>query len=598
MIHPLDQPFDADLILRKKRGLKRELLASPPALTRRIAVLGGPTSAELVDILELFLLRQGIGAEFYQCEYDKVGEDALFSTPELDAFKPELVVIATTQASLRQWPQPTDSPSSVHQLLESELARFRSYWDALAARHGGPIIQNNFEEPPTRSFGSLDAWDERGRIHFVREINQRFAAEARGRQGLLLHDLARVANCFGLDRWHDRRLWFMGKYGMAMEAVPAAAHSLACLIKALLGRSSKALVLDLDNTLWGGVIGDDGVGGIQLGQETPQGEAHTALQDYARGLNRRGVVLAVASKNEPAAALEGFGHPDTVLQAADFAAFKANWDPKHENLIAIAAELSLGPDALVFLDDNPVERAIVREGAPGVQVPEVGDEPSLYPVILDRAGYFETVSLTDDDLKRAGQYAANAQRDLTRASFKDYGEFLDSLDMEAEIGPFKDVYLDRVTQLTNKSNQFNLTTRRYSEPELRAVMADPAKVARYGRLKDKYGDNGLVSVVIGEVQGDALELVLWLMSCRVLKRGMEHAMADAIIAEARARGLKRLLGRYLPTAKNAMVKGFYGGLGFTQTADLDGGGTRWELALEGVTGVLNRHIRILDLPGA
>ena len=591
--HPLDHPFDPNLILRKKRALKRELSAQPPQLTRRIAVLGGPTTAELVDVLELFLLHAGIAPQFFQSEYNKFGEDALFGNPELDAFKPELVILFTTQASLRRWPEPAEPVDSARALLESELARFRSYWDALAARHACPIIQNNFDGPPLRSFGNMDAWDERGRVYFARELNQRFAAEARGRKDLLLHDLDRVASCFGLDRWHDRRLYYMGKYAMSMEAVPYVAHSLASLIKAMLGRSSKALVLDLDNTLWGGVIGDDGVGGIQLGQETAQGEAHAALQDHARQLRQRGVILAVASKNEPANAQEGFTHPDTVLKLEDFASFKANWDPKHENLIAMAAELSLGLDSLVFVDDNPVERAIVREGAPAVSVPEVGDEPSAYPMILDRAGYFETVALTDDDLKRAGQYAANAQRDLSRGSFKDYGQFLDSLDMEGEVRPFAELYLDRITQLTNKTNQFNLTTRRYSDAEMRAVLADPAKIARYGRLKDRYGDNGLVSVVIGEIQGEELDLVLWLMSCRVLKRGMEQAMFDGVAAAARERGLKRLTGRFLPTAKNAMVKEFYAGLGFTRAGDTEGGGSLWSLELGGAAAPLNRHIRLL-----
>ncbi|HTB33411.1 MAG TPA: HAD-IIIC family phosphatase, partial [bacterium] len=343
---------------------------------------------------------------------------------------------------------------------------------------------------------------------------------------------------------------------------------------------------------WGGVIGDDGVCGIQLGQETPQGEAHTALQDYARQLRQRGVILAVASKNEPANAQEGFTHPDTVLKLDDFASFKANWDPKHENLIAMAAELSLGLDALVFVDDNPAERAIVRQGAPGVAVPELGDDPSTYPVVLDRAGYFETVALTDDDLKRAGQYAANAQRDLSRAGFKDYGGFLDSLEMEAEIRPFSELYLDRITQLTNKSNQFNLTTRRYTETEMRAVMADPTKVALVGRLKDRYGDNGLVSVVIGEVDGGDLRLALWLMSCRVLKRGMEDAMANAVEAAGRERGLRRLVGEYLPTAKNGMVRDLYGRLGFTRESEDAAGRSIWALDLGQARDARAHHIRL------
>jgi len=590
----LDYPFDADLILRKKRSIKRDLLSKTPSIKKRIAVLGGPTTAEIVDILELFLLRADIGAEFLQSEFNKVEEDSLFGNPELEAFQPEILLIFTTQMNVKYWPGLGDTNGAATDCAEREILRFRSWWDALQARYVCPIIQNNFEEPHLRLFGNLDAWDERGRVHYIRDLNQRLAAEARARKGLFLHDLARDAARFGLDRWHDRRLWFLGKYGMAMEAVPFVAHSLAAEIKAMLGKSSKTLVLDLDNTLWGGVIGDDGVGGIQLGQETPQGEAYTALQQYALDLNRRGVILAVASKNETANALEGFKHPDTVLKAGDFAAFKANWDPKHENLIAIGAELSLGLDSLVFLDDNPVERAIVRQGAPGVCVPEVGDEAADYPLILDRSGVFETVSLTADDMVRAKQYAANTQRDLARASFPDYGAFLDSLEMTGEIGRFKEIYLDRITQLTNKSNQFNLTTRRYTESEVREVMGAPDKIGFYGRLKDKYGDNGLVSVVIGEVKEEEVELVLWLMSCRVLKRGMEHAMFDAVAEEARGRGLKRLRGTYLPTPKNGMVREFYSGLGFNRESISNEGVSRWVLELDTAGRKKNNHIKIVN----
>jgi FkbH-like protein len=577
--HPLDYPFDPVEVSRRKKPLRRELLAGGPFLDKRIAILGGSTTAEVKDLLELFLLRYGIRPSFYESEYNKWHEDVLFSAPDLLAFKPDLVYVHTSSVNLSVWPAMDATVAEVDALFKGTLDRFSTFWDRIASELRCPVIQNNFEEPWERPLGNLDAWDYRGRSHYTACLNAAFAAEARCRPTLYLQDLHYLASLHGLRAWHDRNHWYLYKYALAHEAIPDLAYNLARMVLAVFGGSKKGLVLDLDNTLWGGVIGDDGLQGLHLGPETPEGEVHTAIQAYAKALKERGVILAVSSKNEEANAREGFSHPDSILKTSDFSGFKANWDPKHENIAALASEINVGVDSLVFLDDNPAERAIVRGQLAGVAVPELGEEASGFLDTLDRGRYFETVSLSEDDLRRSEQYALRSDLGQAEARFADYGEFLRHLEMKAEIRGFQPLYYDRVTQLVNKSNQFNVTTRRYTLSEVQAAAVDPARITLYGRLKDRFGDHGLVSVVIGTARGKDLELDLWLMSCRVLKRGMEHAMMDELVRAARAKGLKRLLGRYLPTAKNAMVKDLYLDLGFSlERRDAEGAGAfRYDL---------------------
>jgi FkbH-like protein len=337
-------------------------------------------------------------------------------------------------------------------------------------------------------------------------------------------------------------------------------------VKAVYGRTKKCLVLDLDNTLWGGVIGDDGLQNLILGRDHPVGEGYWNFQRYVKNLRQRGILLAVCSKNELENAQEGFTHPDSILKLDDFSAFKANWNPKSENIREIAAELNIGLDSLVFVDDNPAERALVAAQVPEVAVPDVGSDVSFYAEALEREGYFETNRIVQDDLERAAFYQGNAERAALESTFQNYGEFLASLAMEAEIGPFLPVYLERITQLINKSNQYNLTTKRYTSAEVEAVSRDGNAITLYGRLRDKFGDNGLVSVIIASVHGDKAEIDLWLMSCRVLKRDMEIAMFDALAEECQARGVRTITGVYIPSKKNGMVADHYEKLGFSRVA--------------------------------
>ncbi len=573
-------PFDSGYILKKQRSLKKELLSDgTERIKKRIAILGGSTADAVKDILDLFLLNYGIEAEFYLSEYGQYYNEALFPSEELLSFKPDFVYIHTTNRNIDLYPDVNDSNQAVEEKLGCELSRYEEMWKSLSEKLGAVIIQNNFEQPSFRLLGNSDFTDRRGRVNFINRLNLGFGEYAERTKNFYINDINYISSCYGLDKWSDSRQWYMYKYALAMDAVPYLASNIAAIIKAALGKNKKVLALDLDNTLWGGVVGDDGVDGIRIGKDLPGGQVYSEFQEYVRLHKDIGVLLTVCSKNDMENAAAGLKHPDGVLKPEDFTMIKANWENKDINLIETAAELSLLPESFVFADDNPAERAIVKGQIPGIAVPEM-TEAENYIRILDRNRYFEILSLSDDDRKRGEMYKANAERAALRVSFADYGEYLDSLEMEAEIGDFLPVYLSRITQLTNKSNQFNLTTKRYTEAEIDAVYNSDSHIRLYGRLKDKFGDNGVVSVVIGEIRGDELHIDLWLMSCRVLKREMELAMLDKLIEAARARGIRKILGYYYPTKKNGMVKELYGSFGFTKTADNDGN-TLWELLTEG-----------------
>ena len=383
----------------------------------------------------------------------------------------------------------------------------------------------------------------------------------------------------------------MYKYALSLDAIPTLAFNVSNIIKSIFGKNKKALALDLDNTLWGGIVGDDGPENLELGEETAVGQAYREFQQYLKDLRKQGILLNIISKNEEAAAKGGLAHPQMVLKDGDFISIKANWEPKSQNLVNMAKELSLLPESFVFVDDNPAEREIIKQQVPGCAVPDIGTVEN-YLTVVDHGGYFEATKLSKDDLKRNEMYKENAARAQLQASFADYGEYLKSLDMHAAIKPFEAVYMSRIAQLTNKSNQFNLTTRRYTQEEIESAAVDNHFITRYGSLRDKFGDNGVVAISIGEVKGEVLELILWLMSCRVLKRDMEFAMMDEIVAAALNRGCKTIRGFYYPTAKNAMVKNFYATQGFAKISEDGSGNAIWELDISSGYSNKNKYIEV------
>ena len=581
MLLELQYPFDSEFILKKSKSLKRRLLEENTArIKKKIAVLGGSTTHDVVRILELFLLNQGIEPEFYESEYGMYWEDAMFGNEELNAFAPDMIYIHTSLRNLRSFPEPSDSREAVEEKLAAEYGRFETMWEKLAQERQCPVIQNNFEYPYFRLMGNQDGADIHGRTYYVNEMNRRFAAYAQEHQNFFINDINYQSAVYGLDEWSAPEYWHMYKYSLCLKAIPWLAHNVANLVKSVFGKNKKSLVLDLDNTLWGGIVGDDGPENLEIGQETNMGQVFAEFQSYVKLLKDYGVMLNVASKNEEENALAGLNHPAGVLRPDDFLLIKANWEPKSLNIEQIAHQLNILPDSLVFADDNPAEREIVRQQTAGVTAPEIG-RPEDYIRVLDRGGYFEVTSLSDDDRKRNEMYQANLKREQQQASFADYADYLRSLEMMGVVRPFEPVYMGRIAQLTNKSNQFNLTTQRFTQAQIEQMAADEKYITLYGKLADKFGDNGVVSVVIAEKNGDCAHIRLWLMSCRVLKRDMELAMLDGLAERCLAEGISTLYGYYYPTAKNNMVREFYGQLGFERISEDEAGNTGWKLSLTG-----------------
>jgi FkbH-like protein len=575
-----------DEILTKRRSLKRRLAARDHLHPVRIAVLGGSTTSELVDLLELHLLDSGFAPTFYQSEYGRFEVEALHDSANLVAFAPDIVYLHTSYQNLQSFPPLQATEPELTDCVSLELHRYQQIWSALTDKLQCQIIQNNSEFPPHQLLGNLDATQAGGRTRFVMQLNLEFARAAAAAPSLTIQDVCSLSARIGLDRWFDWQRYYSYKVLTTVEASMSLATSLAAMIRAVFGKIRKVLVLDLDNTLWGGVIGDDGIDGIVIGHETAVAEAYTAFQTYCLSMRDRGVLLAVCSKNDEAVAKSGFEHPDSILQLEHFASFQTNWHTKPENVARIAQELNLGTDSFVFVDDNPAERAIVTAQVEGIAVPDIGDDVAHYARIIEAGRYFEPITLSREDFTRGSLYEENVRRLAFEGKFADYGAYLNSLEMVAEIEPFSRLYLERITQLTNKTNQFNLTTRRYTLPEMEAVLADRNAIGLYGRLSDRFGDHGLISVVLGRGAGDALEIELWLMSCRVLKREMEMAMLDALVERAHEAGLKRLRGRYIPTKKNGMVADHYPRLGFQTMGDGE-----YALELKGYV-TRTRHIHV------
>lgn len=588
----LEYPFDARYLIKKKKSLKRELLSEDRQFVeKKIAILGGSTTHDIAAILELFLLNQGIKPSIYESEYNKYWEDVMFDNPELVEFAPDLIYIFTTNRNIRNYPQIGMSNEDVNTLLDAEFSRFVAMWEKIEAKYHCPVIQNNFEFPAYRLLGNQDAVNVSGRVAFINALNAKFTGYAREHKDFYIEDIQYLSACYGLDAWSDPLYWHMYKYAVSMEAIPTLSYSVSNIIKSLYGKNKKVLALDLDNTLWGGIVGDDGPENLEIGPETSMGQVYSEFQEYIKSHKDIGVILTVASKNDHENAIAGLNHPDGTLKPDDFIIIKANWDPKSKNLVDSANELTLLPESFVFVDDNPAEREIIRAQVPGVAVPEIGNVED-YIKAIDHAGYFEVTNLSADDAKRNEMYKANAARIALESSFTDYGQYLDSLEMTGIIDSFEPIFLDRITQLTNKSNQFNLTTKRYNRTQIEEVYNSDEYIELYGKLIDKFGDNGVVSVVIGHKNGDILDMDLWLMSCRVLKRDMEYAMMDSLVDRAKAAGLKKIKGYYYKTAKNNMVREFYKQMGFTLLSEDAEGNSEWEFDLTQDYVMQNHHIKV------
>ena len=567
------------------RALARLSLKEAPGFQPvRLAVLASSTVDHLPPAIRVAGLRRKLLIDVHSGTYGQYRQDLLDPASSLHRFGPQAALFSLTAREAIAGVALTANGAEVDGAIGRFVVELRSLWRKAREIGGAAVIQQTFIDVGEPLFGGFDRMVPGAPSTAVARLNDRMC-EAAARDGVLILDVARASQRDGIDAWFDVGRWLHGKLEIAPQAAPLYGDLAARILAAQRGLSKKCLVLDLDNTLWGGVIGDDGLDGIVLGEGSAAGEAHLALQHYAKQLKERGVILAVCSKNDLKIAEAAFrDHPEMVLRRSDFAAFQANWDDKAQNLKAIAAKLNIGVDALVFVDDNPIERARVRQSLPMVAVPEMPEDPAHYVRCLAEAGYFEAVAFTAEDRDRAQAYAANAEREALLGTAESMDNFLRGLGMTAVYGPFTAVDHARVVQLINKTNQFNTTTRRYAGDEIARIMEEPDALTLQFRLLDRVGDNGLVSTMILRPTPDddeTLEIENWVMSCRVFGRELEFAAMNIAVEAAKERGARALVADYIPTPKNDVISKLYPSLGFVavDVSAPTNGATRWFLNL-------------------
>jgi FkbH-like protein len=550
-----------------------------PLTPFKLGIASNATTHFLVPALVATAARHGILLECMEGGFDQALQEACDPRSGINRARPDAVLIALDYRGLPLRLVPGDSAAD-QAAIAAALAHLEAIRLGFEANSGATCILQTLARPAESTFGSLEFNVPGTMRHFVDGFNRQLAERLRGSPDVLL-DVAGVAETVGLAGWHDPTLWNIGKVPFTNMFLPIYAEAACRLIAALCGKSRRCLVLDLDNTLWGGVIGDDGLFGIVLGQGDPTGEAFLEVQRVALALRGRGVVLAVCSKNEDEMARAAFkSHPDMLLREDHVAVFQANWNDKATNLRAIAEVLSLGLESLVLLDDNPVERGLVRGILPEVAVPELPDDPALYARTLLAAGYFETVAFSEEDRSRADAYGANALRVALNPGTGGVDNYLRSLETVIDFRPFDATGRSRIAQLINKSNQFNLTTRRYSEAEVARLENDPNCFTLQVRLADSLGDSGMICAVICVRENQDWRIDTWLMSCRVLGRMVEHAVLQEIVRSAELQGICRLIGTYIPTERNKLVEEHYSRLGFDFVERRNDGASRWELMVE------------------
>jgi FkbH-like protein len=550
-----------------------------PAVRRRMRVglVSTWMTGTFAPLLRLACARHGIALDLFEPPFGQYFNETLDPRSQLYEGELDALILCPDHHALGVRPY-SDTPELD---VAAEVDRWAGVWEAVRGVAAPVIVQLGFARPGGDPLGHLATGLDGSRRSMVARINAELAHRA-AESDVGFVDVGRLARQCGEAEWFEDRSWYVAKIAYGPAAMPVLARNTAAVLAARLGLSRRCLVLDLDNTLWGGVVGDDGVEGITLGNG-PDGEAFVDFQVAIKELSQRGVVLAVTSKNDPEVARRPFvEHPEMVLKLDDFAAFVANWGPKSENIRAIADGLGLGLDALTFFDDNPYERAEVRRALPQVDVPMLPDEPGGYRRMLESYVNFEPASFTDGDRARAEQYRARARAEALRVTASSLEEYQASLGMVARIGAIDGPNLARVVQLVNKTNQFNLTTRRRNRAELEAFLDRPEAEGFWVRLADKFADHGLIAVALAEARGEALVIDTLLMSCRVLGRGVEAAILAELAARAAARGCLRLEGSYIPSERNGMVADLYPRLGLAETAREPDGRTTWSAPTEAI----------------
>jgi FkbH-like protein len=566
-------PGTPDLSYRRLATKGRLLPKESAWPLRRIAILSDAAVQQFVPVLRALFYENEVNVEIFEGNFDAIELEVFDKDSKLYRFQPDTILLAVCTQALRT----RYFHHANGDFVRPSTARIEQLWATLRAHTTAQIIQFNYAMPYERLFGNYDVQVPQSLYAVTMALNGRIADAAVRSANVAICDVDAISSNVGRSQWFDDRLWNMSKTFCKLDHLPLVCQSVVEIVTTLMGRLTKCLVLDLDNTLWGGTIGDRGHLGIDIGAHG-DGEAFFHFQNYLLSLKKRGIILSVCSKNEMVNALRPFtDNPDMVLRRDDIAVFIANWGNKADNIRRIRDRLNIGLDSMVFLDDNPFERNLVRQLVPDVVVPELPEDPADYVRFLSALNLFETTSFSSADTRRAEQYKEEADRLELRESASDIGEYLQSLDMQIQMARFDPDNLARISQLMQRSNQFNLTTRRLNEEACRQMMLDFRNyVPLYAKLADRFGDHGLISVVIVRIAEDALEITDWLMSCRVLSRGVEECLMNHLVCTARQKRVSTIYAEYIPTAKNGMVKDFFGRFGFEKLSD-ENGRTRWAI---------------------
>lgn len=549
-----------------QRNCKKELSALPLV---KLTVMGDCATQLLSMALRGYGAEVGLNLLVTDIDYNQMEQQVMDPGSELYESEPQFVLIQMCVEKLyEQFCQmPVAGRAS---FAQNTVDRIVTIWDGIGEHSGARILQFNFVELGDRVFGNFGYKEKASFVYQLRQLNMQLMLAASEKKNVYLVGLSEIQNQMGRGCFFDEKYYYSAKTPISMQALPHVAKQVADVIMVLRGKIKKCVVLDLDNTLWGGVIGDDGMSGIQIG-ELGMGHAFSDFQLWLRELKNRGIILTVCSKNNENIAKEPFEkHPEMVLRMEDISLFVANWEDKVSNIRYIQETLNIGMDSMVFLDDNPFERNMVRSMIPEITVPELPEDPAQYLSYVQSLNLFETASFSEEDKNRTGQYQAEIQRTQLQRQFVSLDDYLIGLDMKAKVCPFDAFHYPRIAQLTQRSNQFNLRTVRYTEDDIQRMAEDDHYITLYFTLRDKFGDHGLISVVILEKRDkDTLFVDTWLMSCRVLKRGMEEFIINQMIKNAGEHGFKTVLGEYIKTPKNAMVADIYERLGFNRINDAE-----------------------------
>ena len=549
------------------RELQKGKKLSLDSTEHKLAVLGNCATQFFSEAIEGYAKLSDFNLAVFDADYNQIDEQLLFPASDVYAFDAENILLWLTTE--RMYEEFLDTVFEERENFANDvMGKLSHYWELISKHSNARIIQMNFTELDDKALGSYSCIVQNTFTFQLRKLNYLLQDAASDNRSVYIVDALSVQNRLGTKAFFDDKLYYNAKMTVAMPALPYLAKAVVDVLKAITGKVKKCVIFDLDNTLWGGVIGDDGLAGIEIG-ELGKGHVFTNLQRWLKELKEYGIILAVCSKNDEAIAKEPFEkHEEMVLKLADISLFVANWEDKASNIRMIQESLNIGPDSIVFLDDNPFERNLVKEKLPDIEVPELPEDPAQWLVFLQEQNLFEVASYARESGNRTKQYQQEFERRKSEAGYDSIDEYLKSLEMVGMSKSFEPLRFPRIAQLTQRSNQFNLRTVRYTEDEIQRIAQDERYMTLYFTLQDKFGDHGLVSVVIMEkISKDSLFIDNWVMSCRVLKRGMEEFVMNAVVRNAVKAGYKFIEAEYIPTAKNAMVKGLYQTLGFERVEE-------------------------------